>query len=107
MSRTALLFQVAAVAATGRVERALLGRAGPALSRRYRRTYEREAPLDAGLVARWEALHTLHGWAQVEMLHAGAFESESSSAGNEMRVPASLGQWLREQCESALTNQGL
>ena len=107
VSRTALLFQVAAVAATGRLERALLARAGPALSRRYRRTYERGAPLDAGLMARWEGLHALHGWAQVEMLHAGAFELESSSAGNEARVPRALGQWLRARFESALSNQGL
>lgn len=101
VSRTALLFHLAALAADSRVERAVLSTVGPVLARRYLRTYRRGAHLDADQMRRWEALHALHGWAQVEMLHTGAFEVESSSSGAEDRVPRALVAELRRRFEAA------
>jgi aminoglycoside phosphotransferase (APT) family kinase protein len=102
VARTVLLLNVAAVAADGRLERAALKVAGPRLAHRYRRGYERGEQLDEGRMASWDALHALHGWAQIEMLHAGGFAAESSSAGNESRVPLELAHWLRARVESSL-----
>lgn len=102
VARTALLFEVAALAATTRIERAALSAVGPRLARRYLQTYRLGSPLDAVLMRRWEALHCLHGWAQVEMLHAGAFDGESSTAGSERRVPRELAVWLRRRFEEAV-----
>jgi aminoglycoside phosphotransferase (APT) family kinase protein len=102
ISRTVLLLHMAAIAAGGRIERAVLTAFGPRGARRYRRTYEAAAPLDVGRLRSWEALHALHGWAQIAMLHAGAFDGASSSAGNERRVPLTLAGWLRSRFESDL-----
>lgn len=102
VSRTALLFEVAAIAADNALERAALRAAGPRLARRYRRRYGAVASLDADRMRCWEALHALHGWAQVAMLHAGAFADGSSSAGNEGRVPPELATWLRGRFDAAL-----
>ena len=79
VARTALLFHIAAIAANCAVERAVLKVAGPASSRRYLRTYEAGRPLDADRMRVWEVLHAVHGWAQVEMLHAGGFDGASSA----------------------------
>lgn len=103
VSRSAMIFHLASIAANSGPERAVLRVAGPRLSRRYLRTYQRGAKLDADRMRRWEALHSLHGWAQVEMLHAGAFETESSSAGSEARAPRELAVWLRRRFEAALS----
>ena len=46
VARTALIFHIAAIAADGAVERAVLKLAGPRLSRRYLKTYEAGARLD-------------------------------------------------------------
>jgi aminoglycoside phosphotransferase (APT) family kinase protein len=103
VARTALLFEVAAIAAGTRVERWVLGAAGPRLSRRHLRAYGRQAPLDRERLRRWEALHALHGWAQIAMLHAGAFDGDSSSSGDEARVPLALADWLRARFEATVT----
>jgi aminoglycoside phosphotransferase (APT) family kinase protein len=103
VARTALLFNVAALAAGGRLERVALRAAGPRLGRRYLRAYASGAPLDADRMRRWDALHALHGWAQILLLHAGAFDDESSSAGAEQRAPIALAHWLRARFESDLT----
>lgn len=100
VARTLLLFNIAGIAATSSLERAILNRGGPWLARRYRRAYEQGESLDPSGLRLWEALHALHGWAQVEMLHAGAFASDSSSAGNEARVPRSVGAWLRARFDA-------
>lgn len=97
VARTALLFHVAALAAESRAERIALSAVGPRLAGRYLRAYRAGASIDDQQLRRWDALHALHGWAQVEMLHAGAFEGSSSSAGNEARIPRALGTWLRNR----------
>lgn len=103
VARTLLLFQVASIAATGSVERIALKLAGPRMRGRYRRTYEHSRPLDERRLLVWEALHALHGWAQILTLHAGGFDGESSSAGNEANVPIDVGEWLRTRFEDAVT----
>ena len=102
--RTLLLFNVAALAAEGRLERAALRRVGPRLERRYRTAYESEAPLDPMLMRRWEVLHAVHGWAQVEMLHRGGFDGETSADAS--RVPVDLVPFLRGRMEEALADVG-
>ena len=100
VSRTLLLFHIAAIAASSAVERTALRIAGPRLARRYRRAYEAGAPLDGGRMRAWEALHALHGWAQVATLHAGGFEGASSS--EQGRIPLEVGDYLRGRFEAAL-----
>lgn len=102
VSRTALLFEVAAIAADNAIERLALKAAGPRLSRRYRRRYSAVAPLDADRMRCWEALHALHGWAQVAMLHAGAFGGASSSDGDEGRVPLAVADFLHRRFDAAI-----
>lgn len=104
VSRTALLFKVAVIAARSAVERAVLSRVGPRMSRRYVYAYEKHAPLDHELMKVWEVFHALHGWAQLEMLHAGGFEGESSSAPNS--VDPSVKALVRERFEAALATVG-
>lgn len=106
VARTALLFHMAAIAAESRVERVALSVVGPRLSGRYLAAYRAGARLDEVQMRRWDALHALHGWAQVEMLHAGAFEGTSSSAGNESRIPRALGTWLQNRFNDDLRRLG-
>lgn len=100
VARTLLLFQIAAIAANSRVERVALRLAGPRLARRHRRTYEKVAPLDPGRLRVWTALHALHGWSQVVMLHAGGFDGETSA--DQGRIPPEVGTYLRGRFEQAL-----
>lgn len=100
VSRTVLLFRVAALAAEGRVDRLVLGRVGPVLARRYRRAYERSVPLDARRMLAWEALHAVHGWAQVHTVHAGGVDGTSSAEADE--VPAALAEFFRRRVEHAV-----
>ena len=100
VSRTALLFNVAVIAASSGIERAVLSRVGPRMGRRYLYAYEQHAPLDHNLLRVWEVLHALHGWAQLEMLHAGGFDGESSSTANS--VDPSVKGIVRARFESAL-----
>ena len=104
VSRTALLFSVAVIAAKSPVERAVLSRVGPRMGRRYLYAYEQHAPLDHDLLNLWEVFHALHGWAQLEMLHAGGFEGESSSAAD--AVDPSVKALVRRRFEAALAAAG-
>ena len=106
VARTSLLFHMAALAAESRAERLALSVLGPRLAGRYLRAYRAGRDLDEVLMRRWDALHALHGWAQVEMLHAGAFEGTSSSAGNEARIPRALGTWLQNRFNDDLRALG-
>ena len=98
VARTLLLFHVAAIAADGAVERAALRIAGPLLARRYRRTYEAGSALDPELLRRWELLHAVHGWAQVEMLRAGGFDGASSASPD--AVPDDVLRFLQGRVEA-------
>jgi aminoglycoside phosphotransferase (APT) family kinase protein len=100
VARTALLFHIAAIAAGTRLERAVLRAAGPRLARRYLRTYQAGEPLDPRRLRIWEVLHAVHGWAQVEMLHAGGFEGSSSADAG--RVPVSVGSFLERRIQRSL-----
>jgi hypothetical protein len=72
------------------------------LSRRYLRTYTSGAALDAGRLRVWEVLHAVHGWAQVEMLHSGGFDGETSA--DPAQVPPSVGAFLRHRIEAGLAS---
>ena len=100
VARTALLFHVAAIAATSAVERAALKVAGPWLSRRYLRTYRAGAALDPDRLRVWEVLHCVHGWAQVEMLHSGGFDGETSADRDQ--VPESVRDFLQDRVQRSL-----
>jgi len=52
-------------------------------------------PLDAERLRKWEAVHLLHGWAQVVEAH---------DAGGQLaeRVPLELLTWIRQRFEAAL-----
>jgi aminoglycoside phosphotransferase (APT) family kinase protein len=118
VARTALLFKVAAIVASGRAERTALGVAGPWMARRYLRDYRRHALLDPARLALWEPVHLLHGWSQVVGLHSGQFSSQFSgqfsdgesddepddeSDDRTSTVPASLGDQLRSWFETAMS----
>jgi aminoglycoside phosphotransferase (APT) family kinase protein len=100
VARTALIFHIASIAAETKLERALLKVAGPRLAARYRRAYDAATVLDADRMRAWEALHALHGWAQVALLHAGSFDGESSS--DSARVPIEVAHFLRGRFEQSL-----
>lgn len=103
VARTLLLLGVVApIAASSPVERLALRAAGPWMARRYRRAYEAGAPLDPGRLRRWTALHALHGWAQVVMLHDGGFAGASSAAGQEDAIPRGLAAVLQARVDAAL-----
>jgi aminoglycoside phosphotransferase (APT) family kinase protein len=102
VARTSLLFHVAAIAADRAVERAALRFAGPRLARRYLSTYRRGAPLDEGRLRLWEVLHGVHGWAQVEMLHAGGFDGATSAQAGQ--IPASVGTFLQDRVQRTLAS---
>lgn len=104
VSRTALLFSVAVIAAGSPIERAVLSRVGPRMARRYVQVYEQHAPLDRDLMHVWEVFHALHGWAQLEMLRAGGFDGESSSDPNAVDPRVTV--LVRERFESALAAVG-
>ncbi len=100
VARTLLLFRLASIAANSAVERIALRAVGPRMSRRYRRTYAAVEPLDGERLRAWEALHALHGWSQVRMLHAGGFAGESSA--EQSRVPPGVADFLKAHFEAAL-----
>lgn len=100
VSRTLLIFHVASLAATGTIEKAVLRRAGPWMSRRYDRAYRSAASLDPDRMLAWKALHAVHGWAQVLTLHSGGFD-ETSSADPD-RVPPDLADFLRRTVHDAV-----
>ncbi len=104
VARTILIFHIAAIAAGSAFERVALKVAGPRLARRYRRSYESGASLDPDRMRQWSVLHAVHGWAQVEMLHAGGFDGSSSA--DAARIPASLGEYLQGRVDEELAAGG-
>jgi aminoglycoside phosphotransferase (APT) family kinase protein len=98
VARTQLLFRVAAVAATSAAERALLRTLGPMLAARYLRCYAAQLPLDRDRLQTWEVVHLLHGWAQVQALHAGIIGRDRERE----RVPSTLAPWLQRRLERRL-----
>ena len=104
VARTILIFHIAAIAAGSAIERFALKMAGPRLARRYRRSYEVGASLDPERMRQWTVLHAVHGWAQVEMLHAGGFDGSSSA--DAARIPASVGAFLQRRVNEELAAIG-
>jgi aminoglycoside phosphotransferase (APT) family kinase protein len=104
VARTILIFHIAAIAAGSAFERVALKVAGPRLARRYRRSYGAGASLDPDRMRQWSVLHAVHGWAQVEMLHAGGFDGSSSA--DAARIPASLGEYLQGRVDEELAAGG-
>jgi aminoglycoside phosphotransferase (APT) family kinase protein len=100
VARTALLFNVAAVAASSRAERMALTWLGPRLERWYRSSYGGGAPLDQDLMIRWEVLHLVHATAQIEMLAAGGFDGQTSADAS--RLPPDLSDFLAGRLAAAL-----
>lgn len=99
VARTLLLFELAAIAATGRVERSVLGVAGPIVAKRYRRAYERELPLDPERLALWRPAHLIHAWAQTVGAHAGRFDDDGGLAA---RLPDGLLEGLQRRFAAAI-----
>lgn len=99
LARSLLLFEVAAVAASGRAERAVLGVAGPRLRRRYERAYRALLPVDDARLAWWLPIHLLHGWAQSIAAEADMFGDGGTVAG---RLPPDLTDTLRARFEASL-----
>jgi aminoglycoside phosphotransferase (APT) family kinase protein len=100
VARTLALFSLAAIAASNRVERALLRRVGPLLGRWYRRAYDAVSPLDPERLALWMPVHLLHGWSQVLAVHA------QGSPGGEARVPLAMAADLERRFDRALADVG-
>jgi aminoglycoside phosphotransferase (APT) family kinase protein len=96
VARTHLLFHFgAALATSNRAAKALMGASQGWLSKRFLTAYQRAVPLDAERLRKWEAVHLLHGWAQVVEAH---------DAGGQLaeRVPLELLTWIRQRFEAAL-----
>ncbi len=103
VARTLLLFELAAIAGGNQVERAALRVLGPLLGRRYRRGYERHAPLDPRRLALWTPVHLLHGWSQARALHAGLFERAAGAHDDRVeRVPPALVVELERRFDAAV-----
>lgn len=98
VSRTQLLFRVAAVAASSPAERALLKGAGPLLASHYLRQYGKQLPLEPDRLAAWEVVHLVHGWGQVRALHAGVIGRDRERE----RVPKALAPWLQQRLDRRL-----
>jgi aminoglycoside phosphotransferase (APT) family kinase protein len=102
VARTLALFDLARIAAGGRVERAALTVAGPLLGRLYRRGYQRRLPIDPARIELWLPVQVLHGWAQALALHAGLFDRDDPSDDRAERVPPSLVDELQRRFEAAI-----
>jgi len=103
VARTSLLFDLAAIAAGSRVERALLGRVGPRLGRWYLDAYRNINPVDDARLALWRPVHILHGWSQVRGLRAGLFDPEGERSNDAARLPPNLDDTLKTMFEQALS----
>ena len=97
---TILLFELAAIAATHRVERSVLGAAGPLLAKSYRRGYERLLPLDPVRLALWRPAHLIHAWAQVLAASSGRLDDNGELAA---RLPTDLLDDLQRRFAAAIT----
>ncbi len=99
--RTLLLFDLAAVAVSGRVERAALGVIGPRLRATYQRRYARHAPIDAERISLWTPVHLVHAWAQTIGADVDAFGDGGSVAA---RLPDGLQAELQRRFEVAMAD---
>ena len=90
VARTLLLLELAELAASNHLERAVLRMVGPWLARSYRRAYERSLDIDPARVALWTPVQLLHGWAQARALHAGLFDRGDRPDDRAERVPEAL-----------------
>ena len=96
VARTNLLFHFgAALATSNRAAQLALGAAQGWLARRFLATYKRSVPIDDERLRRWEAVHLLHGWAQIAEVH----ERGGAQAD---RVPIELLAWIKKRFESAI-----
>jgi hypothetical protein len=97
VARTNLLLHFgAALATSSRAAKIALGTAQGWLATRYLHTYKQSVPIDAERLRRWEAVHLLHGWAQIAEVHQrGGAQAD--------RVPIELLAWIRKRFESAMT----
>jgi aminoglycoside phosphotransferase (APT) family kinase protein len=102
VARTALLFHVAAIAASKPSERAALRAAGPVLSRRYLRAYAKRAPLERERLWLWEPVQLLHGWSQVAGVQAGIWDNFAEDDARTERVRPELGDWLHARFDKAI-----
>jgi aminoglycoside phosphotransferase (APT) family kinase protein len=98
VARTATLFRFAAVAGGSAVERVVLRLVGPVLSFLYLRAYTKRRTVDRNRLRRWEALHLLNGWAQIDSLADPGVES--ASAGQ--TIPDWIMRSIRRRLERAL-----
>jgi aminoglycoside phosphotransferase (APT) family kinase protein len=102
IARTLLLFELAAIAASGAVERRVLKVVGPLLARFYRRGYERVLPIDPDRLRLWVPVHLLHGWSQVRALHGGLLDRGEEDDARTGRVPPELLAELRRRFDRAI-----
>ena len=100
VSRTVLLLNLAAIAASNRVERAALGVTGPLLSRSYRRAYTAFAPVSVERLDLWSPVHLLHMWGQAIAAHAGLLGGADLTG----RLPEQMVVDLERRFHSALAS---
>ena len=99
VSRTALLFRVAAVVAPRPIERAATKLTAPVLARRFLSAYRRRLPVDPARLDLWTPLHLLHFWAAASANESGLLGSTATGD----RYPLGLGDWMRRQFEWAMS----
>lgn len=97
--RTLLLFDLAAVAASGRVERAALRLLGPRMRGAYQRRYAAHREIDPDRIALWTPVHLLHAWAQTIGVDNDAFGDGGAVAE---RLPDGLQDELRGRYHAAM-----
>ena len=78
VARTAALFRMAAVAGGSAAERVALRMIGPVLASVDLRAYTKRRAVDRDRLRRWEALHLLNGWAQIDSLSDPNLESSAA-----------------------------
>ena len=103
IARTALLFDLAAIAAENKAESAVLRRVGPLLSRWYLDAYQAVEPIDQDRVNLWRPVHILHGWSQVRGLKAGLFSDDGEPSSDADRLPPDLDSELRDLFNTSIS----
>ena len=88
VARTALLFELATIAASSRLQHIVLDKTGARMSRRYLATYGRGFTLDPERLRRWTVLHLVDGWGQAIARSAA--------------VPAGFAELLQRRTEALL-----
>jgi aminoglycoside phosphotransferase (APT) family kinase protein len=103
VARTATLFRFAAIAGGSAAERAVLRTVGPVLAFFYLRAYDKRRAVDRSRLRRWEAVHLLNGWAQIDSLADP--DLESASAGQ--KIPDWVVRSIRKRLERTLKRSGV